>query len=42
MKKIEDTSTTATSTNTAMKKITIRKAGPIRLTTAACSHYPSL
>ena len=23
-----------------MKKIEIRKAGPVRLTAAACSHYP--
>ena len=25
-----------------MKKITIRKAGPIRLTSLACSHYPTV
>jgi hypothetical protein len=24
-----------------LKKITIRKVGPVRLTTAACSVYPS-
>jgi hypothetical protein len=23
-----------------MKKIEIRKAGPVRLTASACSHYP--
>jgi hypothetical protein len=25
-----------------MKKIVIRKAGPVRLTAVACSHYPTV